>query len=117
MIPREHLDVETRWGTVRELIEGYRSSKRWQTDAATERQKELLVKWGVPVSIWLRKGEASHLIGKLLERVPPTNQQQCLLRKYGFWDWQLSRADASRVIATLPGPTQEEEAARRFEVG
>jgi hypothetical protein len=108
MIPREHRSVTTKWGTIEELMADYTPTQRWHYQFATQSQKDYLHKLEVPTSFCLMKGEASHLISKIREKLPPTARQQCFLRQVGLWHHTLTRTEASRVIDHVLGHPDEE---------
>lgn len=108
MITRSHQSVMTPWGTVGELTADYRPSRRWHSAPATRSQLAFLQDHVVPVTVWLTKGEASHLIGKIRERLPPTSKQECFLRNRGLWYHSLTRTEASQMIAHVLGDPDDE---------
>jgi len=99
----------THWGTLRVLMADYRPTRRWHYHDATDRQLEFLKGFNVPVTQWLTKGEASHLIGKIQQRLPPTQAQQCFLRKRGLWHYHLTKTEASQIIGHIVGQSEPAE--------
>ncbi|MFH1746632.1 MAG: hypothetical protein ABIG44_06255 [Planctomycetota bacterium] len=71
----------------------------WTRDEATARQIEYIVNLGGAVSPQMTKGDASKLIGELLERRPPSPRQTMVLRFFNRLDLaQATKDDVSLWI-------------------
>lgn len=94
------LDTLTPYGTFKELLKDYRPTKFWHGHSATEAQYSYLARFGVP-RVVLTKGQASHVIAKVLDQEPPTQLQECFLRERGLWYPEIRRGGATRLIGCL----------------
>jgi hypothetical protein len=76
----------------REALQGYRASKGWHDDPATDKQLAVLERRGWHPPLIVMKGEAAHVIGK------PTPKQRRFLEERGLWQDDLTFAEARETL-------------------
>lgn len=86
---------------MKEYIENYRPTKRWEKAPMTYAQYEVLHRNGIPTKRGMSRGLASKLIDTIIERDRrnySTLRQVSLLRRFGFNAYKWSKKAASNFI-------------------
>jgi hypothetical protein len=86
-----------------ELLADYRETKPWHSLPASISQLVHLANLGLSLPGRLTRGEASHLIQKAWQDLPPTPRQETFLRDRGLLSPKVSKYEAHRLISRITG--------------
>lgn len=87
-------------------LNGYMPKALWQDQPASDKQVEMLRRFGLGVQRELTKGEASWLIDQALAYeeafpTPASSKQEFFLRLNGRWNEGMTKKEASRIIGEM----------------